>query len=46
MMSGSGSTVFALARDADDALRIARGLRVGQDAGEQARVYVVRGCCD
>lgn len=44
MMSGSGSTVFALARDADDALRIVRGLREGREAGTQARVVVVRSC--
>ena len=44
MMSGSGSTVFALARDADDAWRIARGLREGREAGACPRVLVVRSC--
>jgi 4-diphosphocytidyl-2-C-methyl-D-erythritol kinase len=44
MMSGSGSTVFALARDADDALRIARGLRDGREAETRPRVLVVRSC--
>jgi 4-diphosphocytidyl-2-C-methyl-D-erythritol kinase len=43
-MSGSGSTVFALARDAADALRLSRALTsVGED-GDQARVHVVRSC--
>ena len=44
LMSGSGSTVFALGRDADDALRMARVLRDGREAGEQTRVFVVRSC--
>lgn len=44
MMSGSGSTAFALARDAADALRIARGLRDGREARPGPRVAVVRSC--
>jgi 4-diphosphocytidyl-2-C-methyl-D-erythritol kinase len=44
LMSGSGSTVFALGRDAADALRIARALRDVREDGEQARVVVVRSC--
>ncbi len=44
LMSGSGSTVFALGRDAADALRIARGLRDVREDGGQARVVVVRSC--
>jgi 4-diphosphocytidyl-2-C-methyl-D-erythritol kinase len=44
LMSGSGSTVYALCRDAADALRIARALRPGREVGEQVRVCVVRSC--
>jgi 4-diphosphocytidyl-2-C-methyl-D-erythritol kinase len=43
-MSGSGSTVFAVGRDADDAWRMARALRSVQDEGERVRVCVVRSC--
>jgi 4-diphosphocytidyl-2-C-methyl-D-erythritol kinase len=43
LMSGSGSTVFALCRDRKEALRIARELCSGQ--GEQRpQVFVVRSC--
>ena len=44
LMSGSGSTVFALARDAADALRLSRALTSVRDYGESARVFVVRSC--
>ncbi len=44
LMSGSGSTVFALAHDAADALRMARALQDVREDGEQARVFVVRSC--
>jgi 4-diphosphocytidyl-2-C-methyl-D-erythritol kinase len=44
LMSGSGSTVFAVGRDAADTWRIARALRSVQDEGEQARVCVVSNC--
>ena len=43
LMSGSGSTLFALARSPDDAERIAAGLR--QHAGDEGyRVMYVRSC--
>lgn len=44
LMSGSGSTVLALARDEADAWRVARALNSASEAGEQARVHVVRSC--
>jgi 4-diphosphocytidyl-2-C-methyl-D-erythritol kinase len=44
LMSGSGSTVFALCRSPDEALRIARGLRSDQDGRDGMRVCVVRSC--
>ena len=44
LMSGSGSTVFALGADAADASRIARALHSGREVGEQVRVCVVRSC--
>jgi 4-diphosphocytidyl-2-C-methyl-D-erythritol kinase len=44
LMTGSGSTVFALCRDRDEALRIARGLRSDQDGRDGMRVCVVRSC--
>jgi 4-diphosphocytidyl-2-C-methyl-D-erythritol kinase len=44
LMSGSGSTVFALARDAADAKRLVRALESAQDDGPGVRVHVVRGC--
>jgi 4-diphosphocytidyl-2-C-methyl-D-erythritol kinase len=44
LMSGSGSTVFALARDAADALRLSRALTSVQEDGVKARVFVVRSC--
>jgi 4-diphosphocytidyl-2-C-methyl-D-erythritol kinase len=44
LMSGSGSTVFALAEDAADAQRLAHALvSVGED-GTGLRVFVVRSC--
>src|SRR5262245_44171097 len=43
-MSGSGSTVFALARDAADALRYSRALASAREGGRQVRVHVVRSC--
>lgn len=33
LMSGSGSTLFALCRDHDEALRVARGLRAAEEVG-------------
>jgi 4-diphosphocytidyl-2-C-methyl-D-erythritol kinase len=44
MMSGSGSSVFALARDEADAMRIARGIRHGLEQGARLRVDLVRSC--
>jgi 4-diphosphocytidyl-2-C-methyl-D-erythritol kinase len=44
VMSGSGSTVFALCRDAGEALRIARTLSRAQEAQDSERVYIVRSC--
>jgi 4-diphosphocytidyl-2-C-methyl-D-erythritol kinase len=44
LMSGSGSTVFAVGRDAADASRIARALHSRREVGEQTRVCVVRSC--
>jgi 4-diphosphocytidyl-2-C-methyl-D-erythritol kinase len=44
LMSGSGSSVFALCRDHKEALRIARGLRNGLDEGVSLHVYLVRSC--
>jgi len=43
-MSGSGSTVFALARDGPDALRIARAVPDAWEGGGAGRVCVVRSC--
>lgn len=43
-MTGSGSTVFALARDSVDALRITRELRSLREEGDGSRVFVVRSC--
>lgn len=42
LMSGSGSTVFALAHDAADALRVARQLTRERDVGVGQRVLIVR----
>jgi 4-diphosphocytidyl-2-C-methyl-D-erythritol kinase len=44
LMSGSGSTLFALCRDAPEALRLARTLRPVREEGERVRVLVVRSC--
>jgi 4-diphosphocytidyl-2-C-methyl-D-erythritol kinase len=44
LMSGSGSTVFALCRDADECLRVSRGLVPGWEEGEGPRVHSVRSC--
>jgi 4-diphosphocytidyl-2-C-methyl-D-erythritol kinase len=44
LMSGSGSTVFALCRESAEALRVARALSAGRDSGSKPRVYVVRSC--
>ncbi len=44
LMTGSGSTVFALARDPVDALRITRELFSLREEGDGSRVFIVRSC--
>lgn len=44
LMSGSGSTLFALCRDHRDAARISREFRKGLPADSGVRVFVVRSC--
>jgi 4-diphosphocytidyl-2-C-methyl-D-erythritol kinase len=44
LMSGSGSTVFALCRSPAEAQSITRALRSAREDGELARVSVVRSC--
>jgi 4-diphosphocytidyl-2-C-methyl-D-erythritol kinase len=44
LMSGSGSTLFALCRDHREAGRIAREFREGLPADSGVRVFVVRSC--
>lgn len=43
-MSGSGSTVFGLARDGADAMRIARAMAPAREGGDVGRAVVVRSC--
>lgn len=44
LMSGSGSSLFALCRDRRQALVIARALSEGADDGVRPRVFLVRSC--
>jgi len=44
LMSGSGTTVFALTDGPAEAMRVARALQSGREAGCAARVHVVRSC--
>jgi 4-diphosphocytidyl-2-C-methyl-D-erythritol kinase len=44
LMSGSGSSLFALCRDRREALRLAQELRHGPDGQEGSRVFLVRSC--
>ncbi|MFM7150880.1 MAG: 4-(cytidine 5'-diphospho)-2-C-methyl-D-erythritol kinase [Gemmataceae bacterium] len=44
LLSGSGSTVFALTRDAAEAWQISRALTSRQEVGDGVRVHVVRSC--
>jgi 4-diphosphocytidyl-2-C-methyl-D-erythritol kinase len=44
LMSGSGSTVFALCRDAEEALCVSRGLLPGWEEGVRPRIHSVRSC--
>ncbi len=43
LMSGSGSSLFALCRESDDAVRLARDLRA-VDTGRNLKVFIVRSC--
>jgi 4-diphosphocytidyl-2-C-methyl-D-erythritol kinase len=45
LMTGSGTSLFALCRDRSEALRIARQLRHGPEEGQSPSVFVVRSCC-
>jgi 4-diphosphocytidyl-2-C-methyl-D-erythritol kinase len=44
LMTGSGSTVFALCRSPEEALRVARGLDAFMEKGVGPRVHIVRSC--
>jgi len=44
LMSGSGSSLFALCRDRREALRLAQELRQGPDGHKRAAVFLVRSC--
>jgi 4-diphosphocytidyl-2-C-methyl-D-erythritol kinase len=44
LMTGSGSSLFALCRDPSEALSLARALRSARDELSDARVNVVRSC--
>jgi 4-diphosphocytidyl-2-C-methyl-D-erythritol kinase len=44
LMSGSGSSVFALCRHAGEALRMARTLGRAREARDGERVFIVRSC--
>jgi len=44
LMSGSGSSLFALCRDHAEGLRVAGALRRGADGGAGPRVFLVRSC--
>ena len=44
LMTGSGSTVFALCRSPEEALRVARGLNAFREKGAGTRVHIVRSC--
>ena len=43
-MSGSGSSLFALCRDRNEARRVAHELRHGSEEGLRSQVYLVRSC--
>jgi 4-diphosphocytidyl-2-C-methyl-D-erythritol kinase len=45
LMSGSGTSLFALCRDRPEALRLARQLRQGAEKGKCPNVFLVRSCC-
>jgi len=44
LMSGSGSSVFALCRDRGEAAHLARKLRHGSEEGGRPHVFMVRSC--
>jgi 4-diphosphocytidyl-2-C-methyl-D-erythritol kinase len=44
LMSGSGSSLFALCRERGEALRLAKELRHGPDQGRRLNVFLVRSC--
>jgi 4-diphosphocytidyl-2-C-methyl-D-erythritol kinase len=44
MLSGSGTSLFALCRGQSEAQRIARELRTGSEEGMNPRVFIVRSC--
>jgi 4-diphosphocytidyl-2-C-methyl-D-erythritol kinase len=44
LMSGSGTSLFALCRDPGEALRVVRGLRTVPEEGSNPRVFLVRSC--
>jgi 4-diphosphocytidyl-2-C-methyl-D-erythritol kinase len=44
-MSGSGTSLFALCRGREEALRIARALSWEAEEGASPRVFMVRSCC-
>jgi 4-diphosphocytidyl-2-C-methyl-D-erythritol kinase len=44
LMTGSGSTVFALCRSPEEALSVARGLEVFTEEGARPRVHIVQSC--
>ncbi len=44
LMSGSGSSLFAVCRDRVEALRIARAMSSEAEAGNRPRVFIVRSC--
>lgn len=44
LMSGSGTSLFALCRDRQEALRIARELSGGPDEGVHPRCFIVQSC--
>jgi len=44
LMSGSGTSLFALCRDRGEALHLARKLRHGSEEAARPRVFIVRSC--
>ncbi|HVS39161.1 MAG TPA: 4-(cytidine 5'-diphospho)-2-C-methyl-D-erythritol kinase, partial [Gemmataceae bacterium] len=44
LMTGSGSTIFALCRSPEEAWRVARGLDAFREEGGGPRVHIVRSC--